>query len=436
MLFLYAALFGTVLSFPEHSYRKKGDGSLQDRAVCYDDDISLSFRKWILDSEPYCSSLLGIEDVTSTLPPGTSRTTTTTIIDDVTTLPGTLTVPQVTALETTTTTVGRVLKREAAATITSTIDVEPQPYPYEYNYVSSLALSMHRDAAIASSVFSACSCLSIAPKTVSSQATIQTTRTISGRIPATKYAATVTGGTSTLTVTQTVLPQPTVPSYNASISSANNGSISNTSLPTVTTISLTSTRINTIYSTGTGLPFSHNTTSISPPYPAGNTTSRASPTSAPSSVRPPSSSSSSIPTTSSTTSSLLPIGTSIAPGGCPTINNTIYSLPTGEQYQLQCYRAYGGPVSIGLDQPYFRDCIDECSTVNRGFSAIRCFGVTWLKYAQGIHCNLKGQSVLANYTTDYMAVSAVLLTGVPVPVFGAFPNRAARRVHAEDLGVL
>ncbi|KAL8834760.1 MAG: hypothetical protein Q9170_003609 [Blastenia crenularia] len=323
MLLFCAAFISTVVAFPEISHWKKSDTLLQRRAICYGDDTLQSFREWIVDSEPYCSSLLGIVDVISTLPPATSRT---------------------------------------------------------------------------------------------------------GFDPQTEYAETINGGTSTLTVTQTALPQPNNPYYNASLPVTNSSAISGSpsaSIQLVTTVSMTSTRINTIYSTGTGLPYPINTTSVLPPYPTPNITVGTSPTSA------PTLNTSSISSTS-TTSSLLPIGTSIAPGGCsgsngqPSINNTIYTLPSGEQYQLQCYRAYGGPISIGLDQTYFRDCINECSVVNQGFSAVRCYGVTWMKYAQGVHCNLKSQTGLGNYTTEYESVSAVLLTGVPEPIVGEFVNREGK----------
>ena len=74
MLLLYAAFVTTALAAPEISRWRKADVFLQEREPCYDDDTFSSFREWIVDSEPYCSSLLGIVDDTSTLPPATSRT--------------------------------------------------------------------------------------------------------------------------------------------------------------------------------------------------------------------------------------------------------------------------------------------------------------------------------------------------------------------------
>ncbi|KAL8800710.1 MAG: hypothetical protein Q9182_004982 [Xanthomendoza sp. 2 TL-2023] len=228
------------------------------------------------------------------------------------------------------------------------------------------------------------------------------TRTITGLAEETQAAVTITSGTSTLTITETVRAQPNdipYPVYSESSSLLDSGSIRIPIPPTASAPPATAPSLapapppfNDSYSTGTG--------------------------SGPTSV-PSSSASSILNTSSSTTSSLRPIGNSINPLGCPTINNTIYTTENGEQFQLQCYRQYGGPVSVGLDQSNFRDCIEECSKVNQGFSAVRCYGTTWLKYFSGIHCNLKGQSGLATYTTHYDAVSAVLL-GAPGPPVGLF----------------
>ena len=46
---------------------------LFEREICYEDDTLLSFEYWIVDSAPYCKSLLGIVDFTSTISQ-TSRT--------------------------------------------------------------------------------------------------------------------------------------------------------------------------------------------------------------------------------------------------------------------------------------------------------------------------------------------------------------------------
>lgn len=71
MLFLIA-LLGSALALPEVSNGK--DPFLRERAVCYEDDTLQSFRYWRVDSEPYCSRLLDVKDLTSTLRPATLRT--------------------------------------------------------------------------------------------------------------------------------------------------------------------------------------------------------------------------------------------------------------------------------------------------------------------------------------------------------------------------
>lgn len=41
--------------------------SVDKRGICYDDDTYQSFKYWIIDSAPYCSSLLGLSDFTRTV---------------------------------------------------------------------------------------------------------------------------------------------------------------------------------------------------------------------------------------------------------------------------------------------------------------------------------------------------------------------------------
>lgn len=73
-LIAVSTVFSQASAVPDLSRLKNINLLLQHRAVCLYDDTLLSFQYWIVDSEPYCSSLLGIHDVTKTLPPATSRT--------------------------------------------------------------------------------------------------------------------------------------------------------------------------------------------------------------------------------------------------------------------------------------------------------------------------------------------------------------------------
>lgn len=70
-------LCNAVFSLPNQPRARRieleGAQDVDKREVCYDDDTLLSFKTYILDSAPYCSSLLGIEDFTSTVSQ-TSRT--------------------------------------------------------------------------------------------------------------------------------------------------------------------------------------------------------------------------------------------------------------------------------------------------------------------------------------------------------------------------
>lgn len=71
------SLCSAVFSLPNQPRARrielKGAQDVDKRDICYDDDTFLSFKTYILDSAPYCSSLLGIEDFTSTVL-STSRT--------------------------------------------------------------------------------------------------------------------------------------------------------------------------------------------------------------------------------------------------------------------------------------------------------------------------------------------------------------------------
>lgn len=71
---LVIGLLGSAFAHPEISRRQEADVFLQERAICHDDDTLSSFKYWRVDAEPYCSSLLDIKDITSTLTPAISRT--------------------------------------------------------------------------------------------------------------------------------------------------------------------------------------------------------------------------------------------------------------------------------------------------------------------------------------------------------------------------
>ncbi|KAI4109781.1 MAG: hypothetical protein LQ339_001565, partial [Xanthoria mediterranea] len=131
--------------------------SAAKRGICYDDDTLQSFKYWIVDSEPYCSSLLGLADFTRTVS-RISRTTTTTVSVTYVTRTATATVPAVTIFSTIFN--PPVVKREAAATTTAPNFYQENPYAYPVYAGDS------PNAEIAASYYSACSCLSLKPSTV------------------------------------------------------------------------------------------------------------------------------------------------------------------------------------------------------------------------------------------------------------------------------
>ena len=75
MMVSYATTFFSFLSFfLGTSWAFPGLNFLLPRAICYEDDVLLSFQTWEPDSVPYCSSLLGISDHTTFVGPTKSYT--------------------------------------------------------------------------------------------------------------------------------------------------------------------------------------------------------------------------------------------------------------------------------------------------------------------------------------------------------------------------
>ncbi|KAL9011640.1 MAG: hypothetical protein Q9173_003539, partial [Seirophora scorigena] len=345
----------TVFSWPNQP-RVEGrdlvqrEDGIKKRRLCFDDDTLLSFKYWILDSEPYCSSLLGIEDVTATVPQ-ISRTTTTVVSTRVTgTVTTTSTEASVTVLSTTY--VPSLLPRDGP-------DPTPTPF-YQDNPYAYSVLADDVNAAIASSYFSACSCLYLTPSTIDSISVTRTTRTITGSdLQEATDIVIVTTGTSTLTLTRAgnppatvtvsstvpVLPTPlpntdtsvTVPLITASISV---GTEITSGLPSAPGFNSSLTLSNTLPSSLTSptIAPSLNSTSFSVPSltptiaPTLNSTSFSVPSLTP--IAPPTLNSTTfsvpsltpiIPSTLNSTSFSVPSLTPIVP---PTLNSTTFSVPS------------------------------------------------------------------------------------------------------------
>ncbi|KAL8696849.1 MAG: hypothetical protein Q9201_007445, partial [Fulgogasparrea decipioides] len=260
---------------------------IDKRGVCYDDDTYESFKYWIVDSAPYCSSLLGIVDFTSTVSQ-TSRTTTSTLSSRFATVTATATVPAVTVFSTTyvPSTSRAVLKRNTPSPTEAPFY---QENPYAYSVYADNA-----NASIAASYYSACSCLSLKPSTVDAFAVTSTTRIISG-VDSEEFTIYTYVTTGTTTVTATRRGNPTTSSTVSSTISvipvppiSTGASISLLSSSVTTLLSTiypnTTTRLPSVTGPSSGLPPTTNrTTSSRPtsgfPTPSGNRTTSSRPTS-------------------------------------------------------------------------------------------------------------------------------------------------------------
>ena len=94
--------------------------------------------------------------------------------------------------------------------------------------------------------------------------------------------------------------------------------------------------------------------------------------------------------TNGTNTTQNPIGTSINPAGCPSIDGNLYSdnttVTSPQTFQIQCYRAFSTPNYQATNETSLPDCIAACDNINGGGSIITggqsglfCFGVTWLR---------------------------------------------------------
>ncbi|KAI4187503.1 MAG: hypothetical protein L6R41_002785 [Letrouitia leprolyta] len=170
---------------------------IEKRRICYEDDTLQSFRYWIIDSAPYCSSLLGIVDFTTTASQ-TTRTTKTTLSSTFITTTVTATVASETVFSTRYAFIG---KRDGPEP-TKAAFYEENPYAYS-------VIGDDTNASIAASYSSACSCLSLRPSTVESVTLTTSTRTLSGEdTEETTATVIVTSGTTTRILTRAGNPGP------------------------------------------------------------------------------------------------------------------------------------------------------------------------------------------------------------------------------------
>ncbi|KAL8700034.1 MAG: hypothetical protein Q9224_001156, partial [Gallowayella concinna] len=254
LLSLCTGSFGREREFRAKRLEVERDQTVDKRGVCYEDDTFESFKYWLEDSAPYCSSLLGLSDFTRTVP-SLSRTTTSPLSTTYITRTATATVPAVTIFATSFLPI--VAKRADDITTAAPGFYEDNPYAYPV-YAGDAP-----NASIAASYYSACSCLSLKPSTVQAVSVDITTRTIAGldTEETTSFVYVTTGtttqtltrqgnlGTSTTLSTVSVVPLPpsgTAPSVTAPI-----GTASISVLPSLPSFNASITLSNTFASSGT-----------------------------------------------------------------------------------------------------------------------------------------------------------------------------------------
>ncbi|KAL8757152.1 MAG: hypothetical protein Q9199_002418 [Rusavskia elegans] len=383
--------------------------SVDKRGICYDDDTYESFKYWIVDSAPYCSSLLGLSDITRTVS-RVSRTTTTTVSVSYATRTATTTVPAVTIFSTIFSPL--LNKREAAAATTAAPNFY-QENPYAYPVYAGDA----PNASIAASYYSVCSCLSLKPSTVDDTSIILSTRTINGR-------------DSQETTSYVYLQYFTIPleylrfvwyptDYCANFLQFDQllGAKSDAydfvqrhelwrSIPlrerkldyppklwVLITSRLSQYLTRFFWISNVVIQLDHYLAAFF----------------------------------------WLPViaTPNLERNRCPDLNSTVITLEDGQAFAVVCSTEYGGPTDIGLSEKSFNDCIQDCATTNNGFSAVRCRGVTYFAdRASGVvNCNFKNLAGLAEVYNNPEGISAVLievpLLGTTIPVPTSFPTLLA-----------
>jgi len=96
---------------------------------------------------------------------------------------------------------------------------------------------------------------------------------------------------------------------------------------------------------------------------------------------------------------------------CPARDGQIITESDGEQFQILCYTNFTGQTVVGLDEPNYSACVQQCALDNAGFSAPQCYGISYFPNQIGPNCYLKTKPDVAipDYNPVYQIVSAKLL---------------------------
>ena len=172
------------------------------------------------------------------------------------------------------------------------------------------------------------------------------------------------------------------------------------------------TLIETIYPSKTPynitLPGSSGTLSMNPKSISMSSSSPSSPGQNSSSYR------SKLPPGSSSTDIIGSSSTNAVPSSNPSCvvqDGLVVTERDGESFQALCFTNFTGPTGIGLDEPTYRACLQQCSLNNDGFSDISCYGISYFPDRAGPNCYLKTKAgvVTVDYNPNYRVVSGRLL---------------------------
>ena len=113
---------------------------------------------------------------------------------------------------------------------------------------------------------------------------------------------------------------------------------------------------------------------------------------------------------------------------CPYPDHYTYSSQC-QDFEILCYKNYAGPTFLGLFEKNLNDCIEDCATVNVGFSQDKCYGITFnVSEIAEKNCYFKTAEGVQNPVDNELIVAAHLInnntcttssSGIPFPTYNS-----------------
>ncbi|KAI9818848.1 MAG: hypothetical protein M1827_007669 [Pycnora praestabilis] len=365
-------------------------GNLVDRQlVCNDDPTLIGLRNQSAAAQPFCGTFLGLPTATAYGYMSFTPTVTASTTISVTFTNSVRAFAQ--ATETDAVTIVTDVPKRKRQDMTMTQDPTGETPSAIASLVSTASGNTlnSADAALISSVSSACSCLPVTEETVTVSPTaspVTVTNTVEVEFIVTDtitqtFTNTITSGTIVVTshtstnAASSFSSAISTPSFANSTLSTPSSAVSNATIPLPTgSINATLSASPTTSVNITAIIASMNLTSTSTSLPASAT--------------------------------VTPI-----PDGCPAGNGTIIVTAYNEEFELECGINYPTNELIGIYRPSLLSCIDLCAESNNGLSFTECQGVSFIPDAGNANCYLISSTAYptANSSVD----SAILYFGLP-----------------------